>query len=520
MSESSRRGFFAAPGGAPSASIRSVALGTILAVAATSQGCGCGDEDPPRCGESCGEQCLPGLDLGMPGSYTSLAKAKDGTIWVAGYNDALLSEGDSFLWGDLVVGRYNASRQAVEWSTVDGIPTREAGCVDHDPRGFRRGETNSGDNVGLWTSMQVSAEGTPLVSYYDATNRRLKFAIQDRAWTTFVLREVPNGDAGRYGKMILVDGKPVIAFLQIEPGVSGKQRSKIVLARARTGRPHKAADFDFQDIAVDEDGPCRVDSCGGGEACVRSTGICTVTVAGCAPACAVPTEACVNVDGKATCVPVRGNVDVYPRAIGVYLSLAKGPAGLGVAAYDSNRGNLVAYAEIGSAWQVTILDGEVGDRAAKTALDTGDVGIATSLAIDEAGAWHVTYVNGLDETLRYLKYANGQVGPSHVVDDGTTVDGDLFVDGKHLVGDDSTIRVVDGEVLVYYQDATAGTLRRAAGTTTGEEITWNLRTVPQPNRFAGFFPQMVPGDDRVANWWRETNRTERTVVGNVSILKP
>ncbi len=496
-----------------------LALATIVAVAATSQGCAC-DDDPPKCGEDCAQTCEPALDMGMPGSYTSVATAKDGTIWVAGYNDALLSEGDSLLWGDLVLGRYDAGKKAVAWTTVDGIPTREKGCVNHDPTGFRRGETDSGDDVGLWTSIQVSPEGSPLVSYYDATHHSSKFGVEYRGFRSFVLREVAGGEAGRYGKMILVDGKPVVAFLQIEPGTAGRSRSKIVVARARTTRPQRAEEFDFRDVAVDEEGPCRADSCPAGQACIRTTGACTATIAGCTPACA-QTEACIAVDAQATCSPLRGTVETYPRGIGAYLSLAKGPAGLGIAAYDSIRGNLMAYSESGGAWNATLLDGETGDRAAKTAIDTGDVGVGTSLAIDARGAWHVTYVNGLDETLRYLKFENGQVGPSQIVDDGTSVDGNTFPDGKHVVGDDSTLRVDENSIVIYYQDATVGTLRRAQAPTAGEVISWNLRTLSQPNRFAGFFPQIVPGkEDRVANWWRETNRADRTVIGNVSILTP
>lgn len=499
-----------------------LALGTIGAVAATSQGCACGSEaeSGPACGADCKQECKPGLPQGMPGSYTSIAKAKDGTIWVAGYNDALLSEGDALLWGDLVVGRYDSGKERVDWQTVDGVPERTDGtCAEHDPASWRRGETDSGDNVGQWTSIQISEDGPPLVSYYDVTRKRLKFAFEDGGWSTFVLKEAPGADIGRYSKMLIVDGKPVVAFLHVEPGNGGKMRSKIVLARSKVPTPRDAAAFSFEDVYVDEEGPCRADSCAGGQACVKGTGTCTPTVGGCAPACGA-SEACVSVDNKATCVAVQGTVETYPRAVGAYISLANGPGGLGIAAYDAVRGNLLGFADKGGAWERILLDGETGSRADKTAIDIGDVGIATSLAIDGAGTWHLSYVNGIDETLRYLTVENGKPGRPEVVDDGSSVDGQPFPDGKHVVGDDSTLRADGDVVTIYYQDATVGTLRRAVGTRSGATRKWDLRTVPQPNRFAGFFPQIVPGEDRVANWWRETDRGAKSVLGDVTILTP
>lgn len=503
-----------------------LAMGSLGVVAATSQGCGCGSEEGAAqgCGADCMQECRPALAAGMPGSYTSVAKAKDGTIWVAGYNDALIEDNDARLFGDLVVGTYDLAAQKVMWSTVDGVPKRETGCPDHDRSGWRGGESDSGDDVGLFTSIQITGEGTPVVAYYDASNKRLKVATKEGdGWVSFVLKEAPGADVGRYAKMVLVDGKPVVAFLHVEPGNGGRTRSKIAVARASTETPKSAADFRFEDVNVDEEGPCRTDACAGGQACIKSTGACTPTVGGCQPGCASGTEACVTVDGKATCEAVVGPVVTYPRAVGAYLSLASSPGGLALVGYDAVRGNLLGFAETNGAWTKILLDGETGSRADKTAVDTGDVGIAASLYVDNASTWHVSYVNGIDETLRYLRVDGGKPSPSEVVDDGSAVDGKAFADGKHLVGDDSTVRSQGDAVVVYYQDATAGVLRRATGTPDGAKRRWDLRAIAQANRFAGFFPQVVPGapgEDRVANWWRETNRGARSVLGDVSIVSP
>lgn len=518
--------------GAGFGTVRSVhaalALGTITLVASTSQGCACGSEadSSPGCGADCNQECKPELPKGLPGSYTSVAKASDGSIWVAGYNDALLSEGDSELWGDLVVGKYDLGKQQVDWKTVDGVPTRTDGtCADSSPTSWRNGESQSGDDVGLWTSMQVSADGRPMVSYYDATNKKLKLAVlvsaEEKTWKTITLKEQANADVGRYSKMVLVGGKPVIAFLQIEPGAGGKTRSKVVVARANIEVPQEASDFRFEDAAVEEENPCAASTCTGGQACVKTTGVCTATVGGCTPADCGMGKACVTDAGKATCVAVKSNTQTYPDVFGDYISLSAGGGKLGMVVYDRPHGNLVALDEQGEGkWGRTIVDGETGSRKDKTAIDTGDVGIAASLAIDNSGTWHMTYVSGLDETLRYITMTGGKPGKSEVIDDGSAVDGKTFPDGKHVIGDDSAVRAEGDVITVYYQDATVGTLRRAAGTKSGATHKWDLRTLQQPNKFAGYFPQIVPGEDKVANFWEQTDHAVKTRIGDVTILAP
>ncbi len=502
-----------------------LAIGTIGAVAATSQGCACGSEADTSsvlCGADCAQECKAANPQGLPGSYTSIAKAADGTIWVAGYNDALLSEGDSQLWGDLVVGKYDLGKAAVAWETVDGLPTRAEGtCADRPKDSWRNGESDSGDDVGLYTSIQVSADGHPMVSYYDATNKKLKFAVQNDGWKTFTVREAANADVGRYAKMLLVNGKPVIAFLQVEAGNGGKTRSKVVVARANVEVPGDTGDFRFEDAAVEEENPCSTTTCIGGQVCPKDTGVCAATTGGCTPADCGMGKACVSVTGKATCVAVKGATQTYPDVFGDFISLAQGNGKLGIVVYDRPHGNLVTLAEESEGkWTRGIADGETGSRKDKTAIDTGDVGIAASLKIDGSGTWHVSYVNGLDETLRYLSIVGGKPGKSEIIDDGTSVDGKAITDGKHVVGDDSAIRAEGDVITVYYQDVTVGTLRRAAGSKSGATHKWDLRTLQQPNKFGGYFPQIVPGEDKVANFWEQTDHTAKSRVGDVTILSP
>ncbi len=499
-------------------------LGSITAVASTSQGCACGSEEGGQtgCGADCNSPCQDGLPRGVVGSYLSVAKAKDNTIWVAAYNDAVLSDGDFRLYGDLVVGKYDLGKQAVDWKTADGLPPprTDGTCTDNDPRGWRKGETESGDNVGLWTSLALGKDETPMVSYHDVTRSALKFAVLDgNAWRAHTIKHGASADYGRYSKTIVVDGKPVVAFLAMEPGNAGRMRSKVTIARATEELPKADSAWKFEDAAIIEDSPCRASTCKSNEACVKATGICQSKVAGCTPADCGTGKACVTIDKKSACSDIidQASVETYPNTFGAYISLAKGPQGLGMVVYDRTHGNLVALANVGGGWQQTILDGETGSRKDKTAVDTGDVGAGASLFIDGAGTWHVTYVNGIDETLRYVQLAGGKPTKSEVVDDGLGLDGKPFPDGRHIVGDDSFVQVEpSGSISVFYQDATAGTLRSASGVAQGATRKWTSKLVAQPGKFAGFFPKGVDG--KIANFWRQTNRTTKEITGDVSIV--
>lgn len=231
-------------------------------------------------------------------------------------------------------------------------------------------------------------------------------------------------------------------------------------------------------------------------------------------------QACVTKDAQAQCLAKMGSVETYPRALGAYLSLASGPAGLGAVLYDGYHGNLVALMDRGTVpWERAILDGETGNRADQTAIDTGDVGAAASLAIGPDGTWHVSYVDGTDETLRYVSVVNGKPTRPEIVDDGTAVDGKSHADGKHLVGDDSSIRVDGDVVTIFYADSSSLGLRRAVGRGGAPAREWSLHSIPSESRWLAF-PQAIPNDDRVAVWWRQSTRLTKTVDGNVTVITP
>jgi hypothetical protein len=151
------------------------ALGSlaVLAVAGSWAGCHCGDKDETsnptpsdRCGTDGNDPCIE-LEPGLIGSYTSAALAPDGTLWVAGYNEADWEE--NVRYGDLVVGKWNGS--AVDWVSIDGVPDQEVDDTVFDPTSWRGGNDSPGPDVGLWTSLQVDGAGMPRVAYWDVTNK-------------------------------------------------------------------------------------------------------------------------------------------------------------------------------------------------------------------------------------------------------------------------------------------------------------------------------------------------------------
>jgi hypothetical protein len=479
----------------------------------------------PKCGSTCSDECSDPLPQGVLGAYLSTAKAPDGTIWAAAYSDFALTGTRPTNYGDLVVGTYDVAKKAFAWAQADGLPAaRDEGvCTDADPRGWRAGEDEAGPNVGLYTSIQFSGS-TPMVSFFDITKKRLKFATLDgTTWKTYVVREVNVGEAGRSARMILVDGKPVIAFAQVEPvAASGAVRSSIVVARAKVAMPAAASDWTFEDAVLDETTPCRVGWCRTGDVC-KATGQCATKATGCAPACAT-TQSCVKSGSTAVCSNVLGTdqIDSYAPITGAVTRIASGKNGaLAIAAYDRQHGNLLVSRYAASKWTTVIADGETGSRAASTAVDTGDVGIGANLAFAEDGTLWVSYVNGSTEDLRIVSVKpDGTIGTPELVDDGFD---SSWSDGKHIVGDDSAI-VVDasGTLTIAYQDATAGTLRTAVGTVAAAGgHRWTRKSSAVTQSLAGFFPSIVSASPlSIAHFTRRADRGERTIVGDVVITNP
>ncbi len=499
--------------------MRTLAGFLAMAFGASWSGCSCGSDDETSktkpssaCQES--ETCET-LTPGLVGAYASAVVGKEG-VYVAAYDDiGYGTTGDSeeqYLFGDLVVGKWDGKK--VDWAVVDGLPA-DPDPVDpqfNDPNGYRKGLTDGGDDVGLWTSIQI-VDDKLAVAYYDATNRALKFAQQTASgWTIHTVQQKAHSDLGRYAKMLVVGGKPVIAYLFMESAADAA-KSGVRVATASSSKPGATSDWTFQDVYSDSNTPCRGYLCASGE-CRADTGKCQATANGCDPKCTSP-DKCFDDSGAMSCAATLPATapEAYPEGAGLYVNLAEISGGLGVLFYDRIHGNLMGARQQGGTWQTATLFAGQGDGP-DGPVDTGDVGIGASLFVDSKGDWHTAYVNGFDETLVYMKITGGTTPTAEeVVDDG------VVPEGQAVVGDDTSIRVQSsGEVQIAYQDASSGEARWAQGTSSAAGHTWTKKKLTVSD-FAGGFNRVldVSGKTQVMTWWRRAKpRTE----GDITLVSP
>jgi hypothetical protein len=157
------------------------------------------------------------------------------------------------------------------------------------------------------------------------------------------------------------------------------------------------------------------------------------------------------------------------------ISAARKPDGsAAVVYYDRGRGNLRYVEQVAGQWSMPIiLDGE--DAMGN---DTGDVGQYPSLAFDEAGLGHVSYVDATHDSLLYV---DTMAKKPEVADNGYRPMDEQTLDPMpiaspvfHLVGDSSSLQVTSGVVAIAYQDSTIEQLRFATRGTDGK---WSTKPV-------------------------------------------
>ncbi len=395
------------------------------------------------------------LEQGMLATHLDMAITADSKIVFSGYSPG--SPSGQARYGDLVFGRWNESSNAVDWEIVDGVPsTPPTGA----PTGWRGGVADPGDDVGQYSSIAVNGDRT-YIAYYDATNAALKVAMRTgtAAWRIHAV-DLAGGtrrvDNGRYASItVLRDGRPAIAFMRVERDTSGTGvTSGVRVAIARSADPAASSEWDVS--TVDSTATkCRAHFCTRGEACLVSGG-CVTAATGCTPVCGA-TQACVA--GACQETLLANNVDDLVEGMGLFASIAATSTGPALVYYDRTRGTLKGARRTGDTWSTFVIDGY--DRTSSP-LEAADAGAGAALAVDAADVWHVSYIDGASESLRYVTVRNGIPGDPAVVDDGYSDGTTTFTDGKHIVGDDSSIAVgADGTIRIVYQDATSHTLRAA-----------------------------------------------------------
>lgn len=439
------------------------------------------------CEVSCG-MCRerPPLEPGVMALDLDYVDTADGRF-VSGYSPGVPPD---VSYGDLVFGEVTAT--GVDWEIVDGAPSTP---ITNSLRGWRGGVSAPGDDVGRWTALADS--GTNLyIAYYDVTNGDLKIAVgAPGAWDIHSIDET--GDSGRYASIVLVGGVPVVSYLRVDTAAAdGTVRSSVRVARASSATPDATTDWTTSEVAGATT-PCRAAWCGTGRACLE-TGLCAMTGSGCSPACGSDEEC---VAGACTAVLGSGYVEDIPPVYGAYTRLAVAGGGLALVWYDRSTGSLYGAASAdGTTWGTAFLiDGYTGPGV-------GDTGIGASLFVDMGGLWHVTYVNGTDEELRYAQVNAGTVTVRERIDDGATNGTTPHDDGRHVVGDDSSVVVTaGGEVRVAYQDATDAVTMLARRSAPG---TWTIEVLDDTDA-SGFWveQEVTTAGSSVASWWRQPDDT-------------
>lgn len=443
------------------------------------------------CNLSCECEMLPPLSPGLLATHLDMVSLDDGSLFFSGYSPGTPPGGQ---YGDLVVGPWDAASGTVAWEIVDGAPSEP---IAADPSGWRGGVSEPGDDVGRWTSIAASGDNL-FVSYYDRTHGALKLATRNGGtWSTQTVDDT--GDAGRYSSIVLdAAGNPVIAYNVIEPpaAVPGQPVSHTRVATGSGGfDPGSWTTFDVHTAEI----PCRPSSCPDGAACLES-GSCVNETADCGE-CGSGTT-CVS--GTCEASLPSNYVEDMPVSTGLYTDIERTSSGLALVWYDRNGGNIHGASHDGAAWGPPFLI----DGFGRENPDIGDSGIGASLFVDAADVWHVSYVDGGEELVRYARVEGASVTPE-TVDDGSTDGADRHPDGRHIVGDDSSVVVTaGGELRVVYQDATAQRAMVATRPASGGE--WAVRILDADDHTGFWLVQRLVGSTSyIGTWWRRESRDSK-----------
>ena len=254
-------------------------------------------------------------------------------------------------------------------------------------------------DVGRYCSLRIDSTGLAHISYYDATNDQLKYAVGSGDFTTGTITVLPTtgGTGGLYTSIILRPGAP------FDPWISYYDETTFELRVMRWDTPTTSWIDDVVDVEEDlgQFSSLVVD---GNTAHVAYYDA-------------------INRDLKYTryqidppaAVPGYPETVVATGEVGAYCSLALDSAGNPRISYQDRTANfqLMYIAYDGAVWQTpeTVDDG---------GLSMDDVGSYTSIAVDANNRAHISYY---DETNNVLKYAywNGSKWVIEVVDNNGDV---------------------------------------------------------------------------------------------------
>ncbi|HUS31424.1 MAG TPA: MYXO-CTERM sorting domain-containing protein [Kofleriaceae bacterium] len=399
--------------------------------------CVCSDDIPPgRIG--------PYSDVGVGG----------GAIWVSAYAES---------HGDLVVAQTTGGRIPNEaWEWVDGVPD---GPVVIPGSKIRGGIEEKGADVGMYTSIAVASDGTPMVTYFDVDTASLKFATKSGGvWTTHIVEQGTSKiDPGSGGSLVGMytsltlrsdDGRPGVAYLAHVKDGAG-ERAEVRYAAAQTANPTSSADWQFWTV------------------------------------------------DKANIPANPDEVYPLPGGLGLFIDSARNPTNQApvVTYYDRTNGDL----------KVSKFNPTSGQFATAIVLDGTngiDAGWSPSVGIDANGVVNVAYVGATSDDLKFTTDATN--APKETIDDGYRIDG-ITVDGLpkpvyHFVGDDAGLVLAGANgPRVVYQDATTQEMLLAEkgqdGKWTHTSIAGGPQVSPWPGAYGFFASAALSPTDIVMSTW-------------------
>ena len=441
-----------------------------LAIGSTQPGCSCSKAAAKSCETQadCGQNscpmgqlpfcidntcvCSDDIPPGRIGPYQHLAFGPDGSLWVSAYAQS---------HGDLVVAQMPGPGRIpdTQWEWVDGVPS---GPVDVPGSKIRNGISEDGPDVGMYTSIAVAQDGTPMVTYFDVDNASLKFAAKvNGTWQIHTIDQGTGSISMNSGSLVGMytsislrsdDGRPGVAYLAHVADAAG-EHAEVRYASAQVPVPTQATDW--QTWTVDT-----------------------------------------------ALVPAGAN-DVYPlpEGLGLWISSARDPRNQApvVVYYDRAAGEL----------KLSRFDPTAGQFKTPVVLAGSngvDEGWTPSVQVDTMGVAHVAYINATSDDLEYITDASG--AQQEVVDDGYRVVGQT-VDGYpkpefHILADAAIALPPGTGPQIAYQDGTTQELLLAQqDPMTGK---WTRKSIagatdPWPGAYGFFASIAVGGTDMGLSSW-------------------
>jgi hypothetical protein len=404
------------------------------------------------------------VDPGDYGRFLSAAASQDGLL-IACYSDR---------WGDLNVVQSDGEGTLIP-EAVDGVPFDTP--VGADPEGFRAGITRRGDDVGHFTDIAVGSDGQARISYTEVDDGGLKYAQGTPGqWQTHYLLDPetkPETEQVTHTALILDENDVPHLFFTVS-GVqdathTGRFSSELRLAEASGPNPAAAADWDIAVVDATRI-PCG-GYCEDDEICLADGWTCVAEDDNCSDC--LETQGCYS----AMCVDIvtAPTWTDHPEGVGLFPSAGwTGDGRLVVAYHNRTAGTAKIAARTNDTWQVHTIEGDAAT----------DVGLYTSLIIDETDTIHLVFHDAVQNSLIYHQLS-ADLNPlmRQIIDDG------VRPDGQHVVGLDPILYFdADARPAVFYQDGTTADLMHAARSATDN---WTVSSFLFGDPGYGFFPEVV-----------------------------